>query len=174
MLFSNCLITPLLEKKKILMNLRHKTSGNFQVPMERISAVKTKQFWMLRDFIPEVLFSIKWLKEEEDTQKRWWFCACVHSYTLVTDIKTWIEVCATISWWMKLALLVHPQLENLWLLPYNPNTGFDTSEILAMRVSFLAQGVQQELRSLRKVMFMWNANNSHKHQPVLKMLPCRR
>lgn len=62
-------------------------------------------------------------------------------------------MCATIPWWMKLALLVHPQLENLWLLPYNPNTVFDPAEILTATVSS-AQGMQQELRSLRKVMFM--------------------
>lgn len=172
MFFSNCLITSLLGKK-ILMNLQQKTSGNFQIAMKRISEVKAKQFWMFRYFIPETVFSAKWLKEEEDMEKCWCFYACVLSCTLVTDSTTWIEMCAMITWWMKLALLVHPQLKNLWLLPYNPNTDSDPSEILAVRVS-LAHGEQQELRSLRKVIFMWNANNSHKHQPVLKMLPCRR
>lgn len=57
-LFSNCLITSLLGKK-ILMNLWQKTSGNFQVAMKKISAVKAKQFWMLRDFIPETGLSSK-------------------------------------------------------------------------------------------------------------------
>lgn len=62
-------------------------------------------------------------------------------------------MCAMITWWMKLAVLVYPQLENLWLPPYNPNTAFDLAEILAVTVS-LAQGMKQELRSLRKVMFI--------------------
>lgn len=68
MIFSNCLITSLLGKK-ILTNLWQKTSGNFQVAMKRISAGKTKQFWLLRDFIPETVFSIKGLKEKEDMEK---------------------------------------------------------------------------------------------------------
>lgn len=71
-------------------------------------------------------------------------------------------MCAMIIWWMESALLIHPQPKNLWLLPYKPNTGFDATGILAMTVS-LAQGVWQELKSLRKVMFTWNTNNSHKH-----------
>lgn len=64
-----------------------------------------------------------------------------------------------IIWWMESALLVYPPRKNLWLLPYEPNTGFDVTGILATAVS-LAQGEWQDLRSLRKTTFMWNANNN--------------